>query len=149
MYFSKTLSILDLPLHLPIYVLPFHKSMQKLFYFFHAIGNYSVMFHSIKNAPRRSALRRKRSMSLKRPAAGGESRKRDSLFYLSNIQFGSWNGVSTYTFENVKPYSKASSLDNIFFAFFSCMIYLTRTEICLLFYKGCIISSIIPSGSLK
>ncbi len=47
--------------------------------FFYTIGNYSVMFHNIKNAPRRSALRRKRSMSLKRPAAGGESRKRDSL----------------------------------------------------------------------
>ena len=46
---------------------------------FYAIGNYSVMFHSIKNAPRRSALRRKRSTSLKRPAAGGESCEQDSF----------------------------------------------------------------------
>lgn len=46
----------------------------------YAMGNYSIMFHSIKNASRRSALQRKRIMSLKRPAAGGESRKRDSLF---------------------------------------------------------------------
>ena len=50
------------------------------------------MFHSIKNAPRRSALRRKRSMSLKRPAAGGESRKRDSLFY-----FGRNDGTNEKT----------------------------------------------------
>ena len=39
------------------------------------------MFHSIKNAPRRSALRRKRSMSLKRPAAGGESCEQDSFSF--------------------------------------------------------------------
>ena len=38
MYFSKNLAIPDLPLHLPIYVLPFHKSMQKLFYFFHTLA---------------------------------------------------------------------------------------------------------------
>ena len=37
------------------------------------------MSHSIKNAPRRSALRRKRSTSLKRPAAGGESCEQDSF----------------------------------------------------------------------
>ena len=54
---------------------------------FFAIGNYSVMFHSIKNALRRSALRRKRSTSLKRPAAGGESCEQDSFSSLLFIFF--------------------------------------------------------------
>ena len=48
-----------------------------LFSIFYSIGKYDLLN---KNAPLRIALRREGIMSLKRPAAGGESRSRDSFY---------------------------------------------------------------------
>ena len=51
------------------------------------------MFHSIKNAPRRNALRRKRSISPKRPASGGESCEQDFFYRENNISYTDFSGM--------------------------------------------------------
>ena len=51
---------------------------------FNYIGKFYELSYVIKSPPGRNALRRNGMMSLKRPAAGGESRERDS-FLLRHI----------------------------------------------------------------
>ena len=60
-------------------------SYSALYFNFYFIGNFDEIPYEIKSPPGRIALRRKGNLSLKRPAAGGESCKA-GFFLISKLR---------------------------------------------------------------